>query len=85
MEAEMSRPDFPKTIIEFQKRFSDEAECLKYLIDSRWPNGFVCPRCGWTEFYWHESRKLQRGHTNPSGQRELMRYFRHSASSEKRF
>ena len=54
----MSRPDFPKTIIEFQKRFSDEAECLKYLIDSRWPNGFVCPRCGWTEFYWQGSRNL---------------------------
>ena len=54
----MPRPDFPRTIMEFQKHFSDEGECLKYLIESRWPNGFSCPRCGDREFYWKESRSL---------------------------
>ncbi|MDP2948925.1 MAG: IS1595 family transposase [Chloroflexota bacterium] len=54
----MPRPDFPRTIMEFQKRFSDEGECLKYLIDSRWPDGFVCPRCTHDAFYWKEGRSL---------------------------
>lgn len=54
----MPRPDFPRTIVEFQQRFSNEGECLKYLIDSRWPNGFICPKCGNDAFYWKDARKL---------------------------
>ena len=26
-------------------RFADEASCLEYLVESRWPDGFSCPRC----------------------------------------
>jgi transposase-like protein len=40
------RPDFPRTIIEFQHRFPDDDACRAYLFDSRWPVGFRCPRCG---------------------------------------
>jgi transposase-like protein len=40
------RPDFPRTIVEFQRRFPDEAACRGYLFASRWPDGFSCPRCG---------------------------------------
>ena len=47
----MPRPDFPRTVLEFQRRFRTEEACLHYLIDSRWPEGFVCPRCGWREAY----------------------------------
>lgn len=47
----MARPDFPKSILEFQARFADEQSCLDYLVECRWPEGFVCPRCsgrrGW--------------------------------------
>lgn len=47
----MSRPDFPRSILEFQARFGDEPSCLEYLFACRWPEGFVCPRCqgrkGW--------------------------------------
>src|SRR5664280_3911540 len=32
--------------MEFQRRFPDEAICRAYLFDSRWPEGFRCPRCG---------------------------------------
>jgi len=32
--------------MEFQRRFPDEATCRAYLFDSRWPEGFRCPRCG---------------------------------------
>lgn len=38
--------EFPRSLIEFQKRFSDEAECAAYLREARWPDGFVCPACG---------------------------------------
>ncbi|QCO98123.1 IS1595 family transposase [Arthrobacter sp. 24S4-2] len=41
----MSRPDFPRTILEFQARFGDEKACLDYLAECRWPDGYVCPRC----------------------------------------
>jgi len=38
--------DFPRSLIEFQRRFSDEAACVRYLFAARWPEGFVCPDCG---------------------------------------
>jgi hypothetical protein len=38
--------DFPRSLIEFQPRFPDEAACVKYLFAARWPAGFVCPGCG---------------------------------------
>ena len=39
-------PDFPRSLIDFQQRFPDEAACAAYLDAARWPNGFVCPSCG---------------------------------------
>jgi hypothetical protein len=35
--------DFPRSLIEFHQRFSDEEACAKYLFAARWPQGFVCP------------------------------------------
>ena len=29
---------------EFRRKFSTDAACLAYLIQCRWPDGFVCPR-----------------------------------------
>jgi transposase-like protein len=40
------RPPFPKTLREFQSLFATEEACEKYLAQCRWPDGFVCPRCG---------------------------------------
>lgn len=34
------------TIQQFQARFGDEEQCVRYLSRARWPQGFVCPRCG---------------------------------------
>src|SRR3989442_2699958 len=42
----MPRPDFPRTLREFQRRFADEEACQLYLAASRWPDGYRCPRCG---------------------------------------
>ena len=39
-------PQFPRTLGEFQRRFSTEQACIAYLIGVRWPNGFECPWCG---------------------------------------
>lgn len=40
------RPAFPKTLREFQSMFATEEACQKYLAECRWPDGFICPRCG---------------------------------------
>ncbi|MGH8103600.1 MAG: IS1595 family transposase [bacterium] len=47
----MPRPDFPKNIREFQALFTDEESCAEYLFESRWPEGFQCPKCGHGEYY----------------------------------
>src|SRR6266403_4661226 len=54
----MPRPTFPKTLREFQSQFSSEEACQKYLASCRWPDGFVCPRCGNQSAY--ELVKLKR-------------------------
>jgi len=41
----VSRPPFPRTLREFQVQFSDEEACRAYLTQSRWPEGYRCPRC----------------------------------------
>jgi ISXO2-like transposase domain/Transposase zinc-ribbon domain len=35
-----------RSLTEFQQAFPDEATCAAFLFERRWPNGFVCPRCG---------------------------------------
>ncbi|MGA8218620.1 MAG: IS1595 family transposase [Solirubrobacterales bacterium] len=52
----MGRPDFPRTIVEFQERFSDEAACLEYLAASRWPDRYRCPACD-GEWAWVLARR----------------------------
>ncbi|MFO8033010.1 MAG: IS1595 family transposase [Desulfohalobiaceae bacterium] len=29
----------------FRKKFSTELDCINYLLQQKWPQGFVCPRC----------------------------------------
>jgi transposase-like protein len=51
------KEDFPKNQVEFDRRFCDEGSCLEYLFQLRWPEGFICPRCGHTD-YWRSARGL---------------------------
>src|SRR5450759_5410237 len=37
--------DYPRTIQEFEERFSTEKGCRAYLVSLRWPDGFRCPQC----------------------------------------
>lgn len=34
------------SLLEFQRRYSSEEACAQALELERWPQGFVCPRCG---------------------------------------
>lgn len=49
--------DYPRTLAELETRFSTEAACHEYLIALRWPEGFVCPRCGGFKM-WTTKRNL---------------------------
>ncbi len=49
--------DFPKNEAEFDNRFSNAQACCKYLFSIRWPDGFVCCKCGHGQ-YWKSSRDL---------------------------
>src|ERR1039458_6037748 len=37
---------FPTTLPEFQRVFTDDAACARYLEHLRWPHGFTCFKCG---------------------------------------
>ena len=54
----MARPDFPRTLAEFQDRFASEEDCRRYLVACRWPDGFACPRCGARDAYELATREL---------------------------
>lgn len=45
-------------LIEFQRKFNTEESCEKYLYEKRWPEGFICPKCGHGEYYYIATRKL---------------------------
>src|SRR5271168_4163350 len=38
--------DYPRTLLEMERRFATEEQCRAYLATLRWPDGFVCPKCG---------------------------------------
>ncbi len=41
--------DYPRTLLELERRFSREEACAEYLAALRWPGGWVCPRCAGAE------------------------------------
>jgi len=55
----MEQELYPRSLSEFEARFASPEDCLRYLVQIRWPNGFVCPHCGghdaWTTArgLWH--------------------------------
>jgi transposase-like protein len=44
------------SLIEFQRRFPDEASCALFLFGQRWPDGFTCGACGGTRSWPLDSR-----------------------------
>jgi len=49
--------DFPRNEMEFDARFHDPKYCYEYLFKLKWPEGFVCKKCG-NKTYWLSSRNL---------------------------
>ena len=47
--------DYPRTYADLRGWFPDDAACVDYLEWLRWPDGFVCPRCG------HRGSRLKDG------------------------
>jgi len=42
----VARPPFPRSLTEFFRMFPDEEACSRFVVESRWPEGIECPRCG---------------------------------------
>ncbi len=38
------------TIKDFNDKFADTDKCLQYLSDVKWENGFICRKCGHTNY-----------------------------------
>jgi transposase-like protein len=49
--------EYPKTLMDFERRFATDEACRDYLFGLRWPEGFVCPRCQGTKA-WKTTRGL---------------------------
>jgi hypothetical protein len=47
-----------RSLLEFQKAFGSEEACLEHLQQMKWPDGFVCPRCGHDKAWMIRTRKV---------------------------
>jgi hypothetical protein len=52
----ISGKDYPKTWSQFLDWFSTDEACSAYLEKLRWPNGFICPKCGTIDEPYRASR-----------------------------
>jgi len=50
--------DHPKTLIEFMELYPTEEDCRQAIFEHRWPQGFVCARCGHTHAWYLRGRGL---------------------------
>lgn len=48
----------PMSLLQFQKHYRTEDDCLRTLEEMRWPNGFVCPQCGHDNGYRLNTRRV---------------------------
>lgn len=49
---------FPASLPQFPTVFPDEETCRRYLIESRWPDGFCCQRCGSKSAWGNDQRMI---------------------------
>jgi transposase-like protein len=55
----MVAEEYPRTQMELESRFSTEEACREYLFRLRWPDGFICPQCGKSEYWKIREIKLR--------------------------
>ncbi len=41
----MVHENYPENFEQFIAKFTTEQNCYDYIMNLRWPQGFVCPRC----------------------------------------
>jgi ribosomal protein L37AE/L43A len=46
------------SLLEWQKKFGTEKACADAIARYRWPNGFMCPKCGHDTAWFTKSRKI---------------------------
>ena len=63
----------PRSLLEFQQHFASEEQCAEYLLDIRWPAGFLCPKCGSPTGYTLATRRRDQ---EPGGLRRRERSLR---------
>ena len=47
-----------RSLLGFQKTFATEEACFEHLRAMRWPDGFICPRCGYDKAWYIRTRKI---------------------------
>ena len=50
--------DLPADLPSFLARFGSDKQCREYLFTARWPQGFLCARCGHASAYAHKRRLI---------------------------
>jgi transposase-like protein len=45
------RPSFPRSLPEFVRQFRTDEACFRFVVSSRWPDGFSCPKCAHDKGY----------------------------------
>jgi len=48
--------EYPDTMREFFHMFPDEKSCQDYLVNLRWPTGYICPKCNGASIPWLQTR-----------------------------
>jgi hypothetical protein len=51
-------PDFPTSLVEFQRQFPDDDACAAWLIAARWPSGFRCRACAGAKGWPHGGKRF---------------------------
>jgi len=54
----MKNQDLPKTLTDAIRYFTDEAVCIAFVAQLRWPHGPICPRCKSNEYRLIQTRHL---------------------------
>jgi hypothetical protein len=54
----MKQSEWPKTLLEAVRYFSNPDNCQDFLVTLRWPEGVTCPTCGSKEHSYLSTRRL---------------------------
>ena len=49
---------FPQTLLEAIRHFTDPDNCLNFMVRLRWPDGITCPRCQSKQANFIKTRRL---------------------------